>query len=183
MKSKQDSNSVNRVNLRSGLGHVFDIDQKQTTAYVVDKRYKVHDASWSVMWGFDSIMKSEEVMNLGDKLIFDDNYKMGTDDLRILLAVIKKAEIGNVFSYKQQILVDLLKISKARVSKSIKKLIQYEVLYPLKEFGRSGFYINASVAYKGELEIGTKLKKLPLREQVEISLSQIKNGIYTIKRK
>ena len=181
MKSKQDSNSVN---LRSGLGHIFDIDQKQTTAYVVDKRYKVHDASWSVIWGFDSIMKkSEEVMNLGDKLIFDDNYKMGTDDLRILLTVIKKAEIGNVFSYKQQILVDLLKISKARVSKSIKKLIQYEVLYPLKEFGRSGFYINASVAYKGELEIGTKLKKLPLREQVEISLSQIKNGIYTIKRK
>lgn len=176
------------VNLKSGIGSVTDECGKQTTAYVVDKRYKVQDISWSIIWGYDmaniinNINNENDKMNmsLGDKLIFDsETYKLSADDLRVLLAVIKRSELGNIFGYKQQVLTELLGISKARVSKSIKKLVEYGVLYPLKEYGRTGFYINAAVSYKGELRTGSKLRKLKLEEQVKISLSQIKNGLYT----
>lgn len=168
--------------LSNGVGAVTDNNGKQTTAYIVEKRYKVQDYFWGVFWG-NGDYKMQETMTLGDKLIFSpDEYKMGVDDLRVLSAIERMVSIGNFFDYKQKILADALKISESRVSRSIKKLVSYGVLYPLKEYERTGFYLNASICYRGELRTGAELMKMPLKEQVELSLQQAK-GIYTGRKK
>ena len=165
--------------LSNGQGAVVDHTGKQTTAYIVEKRYKVQDYFWNVFWGNgDNKMKS--TYTLGQKLIYD--LKMSVDDLRVLFAILDMMSIGNLFEYRQRVIADALKISEPRVSKSIKRLIEYNVLYPLKEYGKIGFYVNASVSYRGEIKAGAKLMKMDIKDQADMALKMAK-GIYTGQKK
>lgn len=169
--------------LSIGFGSVTDTTGKQVRSLIYDKRYQVYETPWSVLWGI-GVFNMKNEMKLGDKLLFcSDEYKMSIDDFRVLIAMIKMCDIGNIFPYKQQILVEALKISRARVSKSIKKLLQYNALYSLKEFERDGFFINAEISYKGEIRNGDELSKLSLKEQAEQSILYTKIGIYTTKKR
>lgn len=165
--------------LSSGFGSVTDSAGKQTTAYIVEKRYKVHDYFWSVFWG-NGDYKMKESQSLGQRLIYE--FRLTVDDWRVLFSILDMMNIGNLFEYKQKVIAEALNISESRVSKSIKKLTNYGVLYSLKEFGKVGFYINASVCYRGEMKIGAKLMSLDLKEQVEMAL-QMSKGIYTGQKK
>ncbi len=73
--------------------------------------------------------------------------KINMTDIRVLLGICGVTRFGNCISMSQMGLAEALGINKSNISKSIKKLIEHNVLIQ----SRLGLFINPSLIIKGKL--------------------------------